>query len=650
MKKSFRMLQPQSLGNNSDGNDQFHNQSMVVPAKFIATVDSFEKKDNSWFAISHIPADLSIQVQDITFYVHKHPLASRCGYLGRIELQPRNPNVGYDLKLENFPGGSETFEVILKFCYGLPVGLKPSTVAALRCASEFLEMNEELEEGNLMSKTEAFLTFVVLSSWRDSITVLKSCENLAPWAENLQIVRRCSDVIAWKASRNSSNGERNNEESWWFNDVASLRIDHFMRIITAVRAKGLKPEILGSCIVHYADKWLPGIDVEMEGVERYRYGKDELQWSISSGRREEGGSEQNKEQRMIIECLVSILPHDREAVSCKFLLWMLKIAIIYSVSPALTAELEKRVGMVLENANATDLLIPNHNTGDQGKPKKSNKEQTTYNIDVVLRILEYFFMHEQQQQQQQRSEKLKISRLLDNYLAEVARDPSLTITKFQVLAQSLPEDARTCNDGLYRSIDIYLKTHPSLSEHDRRRLCNVMDWEKLSFDACMHAAQNDRLPLRTVIQDIFANRSPLQSIKINTHLKKRTRDSQVLFSEQVKMREAMQGKEQSANGDNSDQQCSWPSTKSEIKTLKVELEKVKTTTAELQRDYAELQKEYEKLNNQQRNSSGWTFGWRKIKQSALFHGKLEVGEIGEGKVRSNPIGCKVNFLRRKSIS
>ncbi|KAK3020969.1 hypothetical protein RJ639_046956 [Escallonia herrerae] len=622
MKKSLRMLQPQSLGNDSDGNDQFHNQSIVVPARFIATAESFEKKDHSWFAVSHIPADLSIQVQDITFYVHKYPLASRCGYLGRIELLPRNSNVGYDLKLENFPGGSETFEVILKFCYGLPVGLKPSNVAALRCASELLEMNEELEEGNLISKTEAFLTFVVLSSWRDSITVLKSCENLAPWAENLQIVRRCSDVIAWKACPTSSSGERNNEESWWFNDVASLRIDHFMRIITAVRAKGLKPEILGSCIMHYADKWLPGIDVEMEGVERYGYGKDELQWSISSGRREEGGSEQNKEQRMIIECLVSILPPDKEAVSCKFLFWMLKMAIIYSVSPALTAELEKRVGMVLENANATDLLIPNHNTGDQGKPMKSNEEQTTYNIDAVLRILEYFFMHEQQQQQ--RSGKLKISRLLDNYLAEVARDPNLTITKFQVLAQSLPEDARTCNDGLYRSIDIYLKTHSSLSEHDRRRLCNVMDCEKLSFDACMHAAQNDRLPLRTVIQ--------------------------VLFSEQVKMREAMQGKEQSANGDNSDQECSWPSTKREIKTLKAELEKVKATTAELQKDYAELQKEYEKLNNQHTNSSGWTFGWRKIIQSALFHGKLEVGEIGEGQVRSNPIGCKVNFRRRKSIS
>lgn len=77
-----------------------------------------------------------------------------------------------------------------------------------------------------------------------------------------------------------------------------------------------------------------------------------------------------------------------------------------------------------------------------------------HNIDVVQRILEYFLMHEQQQQQ--KSGKL-ISKILDSYLAEVARDPNLQITKFQVLAETLPENARTCHDGIYRAIDTYLK-------------------------------------------------------------------------------------------------------------------------------------------------------------------------------------------------
>ncbi|XWS33324.1 hypothetical protein CRYUN_Cryun22dG0071900 [Craigia yunnanensis] len=322
-------------------------------------------------------------------------------------------------------------------------------------------MTEEFEDGNLIAKTEAFLTFVVLASWKDIIIVLKACETLSRWAENLQIVRRCCDSIAYKASRDSSStGNVVSEESWWFNDVATLRIDHFMRIMTSIRAKA-------EIIVQYFEK-------------------------------EEESDGQYKEQRTIIESLVSILPSQNGAVLCKFLLQMLKTTMVYSASPTLISDLEKRVAMMLEDANVNDLMIPNYKNEDQGIMLNSPEQRTVHNTDVVQRILDYFLMHEQQQHQQEKG-KTNVSKLLDNYLAEIARDPNLSITKFQVLAESLSENARSCDDGLYRAIDIYLKTHPSLSKHDRRRLCKIMNCQKLSFDACMHAAQNDRLPLRTVV-------------------------------------------------------------------------------------------------------------------------------------------------------
>ena len=295
---------------------------------------------------------------------------SKCGYIGQLELQPSISSYGYNLKLENFPGGSETFEIILKFCYGLPVDLNPNNIASLRCASEFLEMTEEFEDGNLITKTEAFLTFVVLCSWKDTITVLKSCEALSPWAENVQIVRRCCDSLAWKASRkNSSTGDAVHEEGWWFDDIAILRIDHFRRIITAIRAKGTTPEIIGKCIMHYAERWLPGMDMEIEGVRGYGHGKNELQFSICS-QKEEGGIAHSKEQKAIIESLISMLPPQQEAVSCKFLLQMLKMAMVYSATPALISELEKRVGMMLEDASVNDLLIPSYKNFDKGKLTK----------------------------------------------------------------------------------------------------------------------------------------------------------------------------------------------------------------------------------------------------------------------------------------
>ncbi|KAJ6677970.1 BTB/POZ DOMAIN-CONTAINING PROTEIN DOT3 [Salix viminalis] len=121
------------------------------------------KKDNSWVVTSQIATDLSIQVQDDTFTVHKYPLLSKCGYIGRLELQPTISTFGCELKLENFPGGSEAFKIISENSVMVfPLELNSSNIAPLRCASEFLEMSEELDDGNLISKTEAFLTFVVL--------------------------------------------------------------------------------------------------------------------------------------------------------------------------------------------------------------------------------------------------------------------------------------------------------------------------------------------------------------------------------------------------------------------------------------------------------------------------------------------------------
>lgn len=86
------------------------------------------------------------------------------------------------------------------------------------------------------------------------------------------------------------------------------------------------------------------------------------------------------------------------------------------------------------------------------------EDNSMHHIEVVQRILEYFLMYEQQQQQ--KSVTVGVSKLIDNYLAEIARDPSLSVTKFKVLAESLPENTRTCDDGLYRAIDTFLKVVP----------------------------------------------------------------------------------------------------------------------------------------------------------------------------------------------
>lgn len=100
--------------------------------------------------------------------------------------------------------------------------------------------------------------------------------------------------------------------------------------------------------------------------------------------------------------------------------------------------------------------------------------------DVVQRIVEYFLMHEQQQHEQ-KCTKIAVGKLLDGYLAEIARDPNLSITKFQQLAEALPEISRTCHDGLYRAIDTYLKVYTTqflslyICQEDISKVSDVMD-------------------------------------------------------------------------------------------------------------------------------------------------------------------------------
>ncbi|KAF5797076.1 putative NPH3 domain-containing protein [Helianthus annuus] len=49
----------------------------------------------------------------------------------------------------------------------------------------------------------------------------------------------------------------------------------------------------------------------------------------------------------------------------------------------------------------------------------------------------------------------------------------------------------------------YLPEHPWIGKSIKKRVCRLMDCRKLSPDACKHTVQNERLPLRVVVQVLF---------------------------------------------------------------------------------------------------------------------------------------------------
>jgi len=104
------------------------------------------------------------------------------------------------IRLPEFPGGAEAFELAAKFCYGVKLDLTPTTAALLRCAAERLGMSDDHSEDNLVSRADRFILQTVLRNPRDAIRALKSCEGLLPLADDLGLVSRCVDAVAAKAA------------------------------------------------------------------------------------------------------------------------------------------------------------------------------------------------------------------------------------------------------------------------------------------------------------------------------------------------------------------------------------------------------------------------------------------------------------------
>jgi len=50
-----------------------------------------------------------------------------------------------------------------------------------------------------------------------------------------------------------------------------------------------------------------------------------------------------------------------------------------------------------------------------------------------------------------------------------------------------------------------------LSEHECKKLCKLIDCQKLSQEACNHAAQNDRLPVQMTVQVLYSEQLRLKN-------------------------------------------------------------------------------------------------------------------------------------------
>ncbi|KAJ7969067.1 BTB/POZ domain-containing protein [Quillaja saponaria] len=465
-------------------------------------------------------------------------------------------------------------------------------------------------KGNLISQTETFLNQVVLRNWKDSLKALQTCDDVYLYAENLQITKRCIESLATKASTDPnlfgwpmmehsgpmqspggsvlwngiSTGARpkNSSPDWWYEDVSSLSLPLYKRLISVMESRGIKWEIIAGSLTFYAKNYLPGLNRRQSASE-------------SSTRLTPvglGSPPSEEEQKFLLEEIDRLLPVQKGLVPTKFLFGLLRTGMILRVSPSCISNLERRIGMQLDQATLEDLLMPNF----------SYSMETLYNVDCVQRILGHFLALDQvtggaspcsiDDGQLIGSPSLTpitmVAKLIDGYLAEVAPDVNLKLPKFHDLAAAVPEYARPLDDGLYRAIDIYLKSHPWLAESEREQLCRLMDCQKLSLEACTHAAQNERLPLRIIVQVLFFEQLQLRTSIAGCFL----------------VSDNLDGSRQLRSGLAGSNEGGWSTAVRENQVLKVGMDSMRMRVSELEKECSNMRQEIEKLGKE-KGSSTW---------------------------------------------
>ncbi|KAG9440823.1 hypothetical protein H6P81_020988 [Aristolochia fimbriata] len=606
-------------------------------------------KGQAWFCTTGLPSDIVIEVEDMNFHLHKFPLMSKSRKLHQIiteeeanpgkrrgtgtEAEPVREEGEEDdeevveepchISLPDFPGGSETFETAAKFCYGVKIDLTATNVAPLRCAGEYLEMTEEFSEDNLISKTERFLSQSVLRSIRDSVKTLKSCEALMPMAETLGIAQRCIDSVAARASssdpslfgwpvsdklsdhhppplsntvlwngidtgaRRKNNSTRSAaSESTWIEDLTLLSLPLYKRLISAMKARDLSSEIIEGSLISYAKRSIPGLSS--------RSSRKHASTSLAS----------EAEQRELLETVVCSLPLHKtssSASSTRFLFGLLKTANILNASPSCKTVLEKKIASQLELATLDDLLLPSY----------SYLIETLYDVDCVERILAYFLEGSDERATAPEMETdpaaegdapapaprspsvnpvILVGKLIDGYLSEIASDANLKPEKFYNLAVALPDHARLFDDGLYRAVDVYLKAHPWISEEEREKLCGAMDCQKLTLEACTHAAQNERLPLRAVVQVLFFEQLQLRHAIAGSLLA-----ADVAAVPDSARPSGMEGDGTPAHAATTEG-VGWRSAVRENQVLRLDMDSMRSRVNELERECSTMRKAIEKID------------------------------------------------------
>ena len=492
--------------------------------------------------------------------------------------------------LRDAPADPETFELVARFCHGYEINLSTENVTHVACLAHYLGMTESHCTNNLFSKALDFFEHQVVSSWNKSIRALKAAEDILQQAADLGLVGACVESIILKALEHphllgesfkdlTSNDEGEDNENyfrlnvrrklfaleWKSEDLSILSLRLYEPIIGAMIEREIPAEYIAAAVCQYAKKW--------------------VLFSMKEG--DDGSIYKKSIQREIIEAVERMLPNARGLIPCALLFEMLRSAIALDASNECRNGFEIRIGKQLDQATVKDLLIPS-----QGYAKEER-----YDTECVRRLMKNFYRN---YTGKDGHELITVAELIENFLIEIASDIDLKMSTFISLADFSLAASRGIlqnSDGMYRAIDIYLDKHRYLTESEREEVCHLLDCSKMSPEACLHASRNERLPVRVMVQVLFAVQLQMRE----------TMPKEIKGSEEGRL--FLKGAEE----EEEEEEAATRGCNSEEEVIKAEMEKMSSKVLELERECDMMRREI--LNGSCRKArKGKVNMWKEMKR------------------------------------
>ncbi|XP_067657171.1 uncharacterized protein [Haliotis asinina] len=446
-------------------------------------------------------SDLTVNVDGNMFKLHKFPLYTKSGYFNN--LARGNMSDTQIVELTNFPGGQDIFSLVADFCYSMTYDLTKNNIVQVRCAAEYLQMNGE---ANLIEISEKFLQDTITSakmsrSSSGIVTLLLYCATVGTLAERAGIVDQCIEALVdcwlklptrFSSPTSKKSSEEKGEKS--SNNLYTLPVEWFVKILTQGKEKGVKLSELGEMAIRYvtiaiekdeADDTKPKTDSKGKDQD-----KDDSTKTVSSKCTDK--SVVKTDISKVLDAILLVLPEEAYAVSEVTTEWITKVLRIATARGCSCREvLVKIAGEMLNKLSPEDLCIIS--------PSVLH--------DIVL-----------ESTRGGGDDAENACKLVDTYMSEMARKGVLTAETFKLLASAAPSSGRVTHDKMYEVLEYILKTEKDkLGQEQKRELLEQVNFNLLSEGTLQRAFDSDIVPQSLVARGALALchklRSELDSVK-----------------------------------------------------------------------------------------------------------------------------------------